>query len=392
MLAAALILASLFPTPVAGIPAAGASASAWVDTGGDCLRLRAAPGLASADLSCLDHGAEITLLGPEEPRDGFTWLQVAHNGQTGWVAGFYVTTDPDDVQPIDYELSSAASFLAPPPGGLTMGRAGVTDLAALAASQPFEVVSIAHFDIGEQRWRSFKPGAPGFANSMTAVGPEDIVLLRGAGPAAAGASVPDPSLTVAGTPNVLPTPPVEGITVGISGTTDPRFLVQAQDFTVRSVWYFEPVSQRWLSYVPDLPDHAQSLRQGHMRVSSVVFVRRAPDAPRPPSSADSSYFETSITYYFCVPGQDTRGHGDGGGYCGAMANGEQVHDGAAACKPGLMGQRFRIEGDPTGRIYVCTDTGGSVLQDHRDIWFMDSDEGYAWWRAVGPRAFIEIVD
>ena len=167
--------------------------------------------------------------------------------------------------------------------------------------------------------------------------------------------------------------------------------MQAQDFTVASVWYFHVDSQRWLSYAPDLPDYAQSLKQGHLRTDSVVAIRRAPDAPKPPSSADSTYFETSITYYYCVPGSDPRSHGDGGGYCGAMANGQQVFEGAAACRPGLLGQRFRIEGDPTQRIYVCADTGGSVLQDHRDIWFMNSDEGYAWWAALGSRAFIEIL-
>jgi 3D (Asp-Asp-Asp) domain-containing protein len=120
-------------------------------------------------------------------------------------------------------------------------------------------------------------------------------------------------------------------------------------------------------------------------------MRRGADDPNPPpTSADSTRFETSITYYYCVPGAaDTIG--DGGGYCGTMANGEKVHEGAAACSPGLLGQQFIIEGDPTGRTYTCTDTGGSVLQDHRDIWFMTSDEGYAWWSALGDRAFIQIV-
>ncbi|NIR60396.1 MAG: hypothetical protein GWO02_13195, partial [Gammaproteobacteria bacterium] len=65
-----------------------------------------------------------------------------------------------------------------------------------------------------------------------------------------------------------------------------------------------------------------------------------------------------------------------------MANGERVHEGAAACAAGKLGERFRIEGDPTARTYTCTDTGGSVLGDHRDIWFASSDEGYAWWVEV----------
>jgi hypothetical protein len=160
---------------------------------------------------------------------------------------------------------------------------------------------------------------------------------------------------------------------------------------VESVSYFHVPSQSWLMYVPGAPDAVNTLKQGHLRVDSIVILRRGPDAPAPPSSEDSDYFETSITYYFCVPGDNPAGHGDMGGYCGAMANGEQVHEGAAACAPQHLGQRFMIEGDPTGRVYECTDTGGSVLRDHRDIWFMNSDEGYEWWLTVGEQAYILIL-
>gem|GEM_PF-3037841 len=366
--------------------------TAWVDTGGDCLRLRTAPGLSSGDVVCLDHGTELTLLGPEQQQDGFTWLQVQHGTDTGWVAGFYVTTDPDDVQVISEAPSPTGVLSTPPVGGVTMGRAGVTDLAALVAAQPFEVQSVWYWDVQEQRMKQYTPGAPAFVNSLTSIGADDVLIVRRAGELTTVGTVPEPSLTVAGTPRVLATPPIGGLTMGLSGTTDPRFLVQAQEFTVASVWYFHVEAQRWLSYTPGLPDYVQSLKQGHLRTDGVVHVTRGPDAPKPPSSEDSTYFETSITYYYCVPGVDDRSHGDGGGYCGGMANGEVVHEGAAACKPGLLGQRFRIEGDPTERIYECTDTGGSVLQDHRDIWFMNSDDGYQWWIAVGERAFIEILE
>ncbi len=369
----------------------GAQTPAWVDTGGDCLRLRTEPGLAAGDLLCLDHGDEVLLLGGEVQQDGFTWLQVQFEQHTGWVAGFYITTDADDVQVL-YEAPSAAGLVEPPPGGLTVGPAGAADLAALVAAQPFEVVSVWHFDIEGQRLLQYVPGAPAFVSTLTSIAASDIVMVRRAGTLSALEALPDASLTVAGTPNVLRTPPIGGMTVGIAGTTDPRFLVQAQDFTVESVSYFHVPSQQWLVYIPGAPDVAQTLKQGHLRVDSVVSVRRGPDAPKPPSSEDSTYFETSITYYYCVPGENEASHGDGGGYCGGMANGEVVHEGAAACKPGLLGQRFRIEGDPTTRTYECMDTGGSVLQDHRDIWFMNSDDGYAWWVEVGDRAFIEILE
>lgn len=363
-----------------------------MDTGGDCLRLRTAPGLSSGDIRCLDHGDEVLLLGPEQRVDGFVWVQVRAGSDSGWVAGFYVSTNPDDIQ-ILYEAPSAGSSLpTPPEGGVTAGRAGFSDPAALVASLPFQVQSVWRFDVLDQRMTQYAPGAPAFVNSLTSLDPDDVVMVRRAGVLTATGTVPEPSLTVAGTPNVLPVPPIGGMTQGISGTTDPRFLVMAQEFTAQSVWYFHVESQRWMSYVPDAPDYVQTLKQGHLRTDSAVFVRRGPDAPRPPSSEDSDYFETSITYYFCVPGDNPRSHGDGGGYCGSMANGQQVHEGAAACKPGLLGQRFRIEGDPTERIYTCTDTGGSVLRDHRDIWFMNSDDGFAWWIEVGDRAFIHIVE
>ncbi len=364
-----------------------------MDTGGDCLRLRTAPGLASNDLACLDHGADLLLLGPSEERDGFTWVQVKAGSLTGWVADYYVTTDPSDVQVInETPAATAGTLIVPPAGGITIGRAGTTDLASLVAAQPYEVLSVWHFDVATQQMTQYVPGAPPFVNSLRSIAPDDIVTIRRGGMLTSVGSVPEPSLTVAGTPSVLATPPIGGMTQGVSGTTDPKFLVLGQEFTVESVWYFHVESQRWLSYVPGVPDYVQSLKQGHLRTDSVVFVKRGPDAPKPPSSEDSTYFETSITYYFCVPTGDERTHGDGGGYCGGMANGEVVHEGAAACRPGLIGQRFRIEGDPTGRIYECTDTGGSVLQDHRDIWFMNSADGYEWWLTVGERAFIEIVD
>jgi len=194
----------------------------------------------------------------------------------------------------------------------------------------------------------------------------------------------------------------------VSGTTDPKFLVAAQPFAVQSVAYFHVGSQQWLIYLPGAPDHAQTLLQGQLRVDSVVSVSRAageplatdPEAPSTtggePSvgaepGAGSASFETTITYYYCVPGSIAASIGDGGGYCGGMANGLTVHDGAAACSADKLGQRFTIEGDPTGRVYTCEDTGGAVLNDHRDIWFMQSDAGYLWWVQVGERAVITVL-
>ena len=388
MALAALVLLGLAPGA-----RASAQTPAWVDTGGDCLRMRAAPGLGAADVVCLDHGAAITLMPGSQEQDGFTWQQVSVEGYTGWVANFYVTTDQSEVQQIVETVSTSATggLPVPPEGGLTAGVAAVSDPAALAAAQPYEAESIWYFDVATQQLLRYIQGAPPQVNTLTSIPADAVVMMRRGGALGVLEPVPEPSLTVAGTPNVLQTPPMGGVTLGVSGTTDPRFLVQAQEFTAESVSYFHVGSQQWLLYLPGAPDATNTLKQGHMGTDSVVWVRRGPDAPKPPSSEDSDYFETSITYYYCVPGTNPLSHGDGGGYCGSMSNGQQVHEGGAACAPRHLGQRFRIEGDPTGREYTCTDGGGSVLQDHRDIWFMNSDAGYAWWTLVGERAFIHII-
>ena len=97
-----------------------------------------------------------------------------------------------------------------------------------------------------------------------------------------------------------------------------------------------------------------------------------------------------VTYYYCeqVAGAPL---GDGGGFCGYMRNGTRVTSGAAACDAAYLGQRFRIVGDPTGREYVCADTGSAVGGEHRDIWFATNLEGYEWFAAVGRNVVFEVL-
>ncbi|MBT5774346.1 MAG: SH3 domain-containing protein, partial [Dehalococcoidia bacterium] len=278
LFALALLAAALLPTN------AHAATTAWVDTGGDCLNMRSAPGLASATIRCLDHGAEITLLDATQALDGFTWQQIQHQGDIGWVANFYITTNPDDVQVIEEPSApTAAALIEPPAGGITFGTTTETDPAALAAAQTYPVEGIWTFDVRTQQFRQYLPSAPTFVNTLTSIPAGAVVTIKRAGTLLPAGAPPQASLTVAGTPNQLTTPPIDGITQGVSGTTDPKFLVQAQSFTVRSVSYFHVESQQWLIYLPDAPDHAQSLRQGQLRTNSVVTLRRAPDADPPPS-------------------------------------------------------------------------------------------------------------
>lgn len=99
----------------------------------------------------------------------------------------------------------------------------------------------------------------------------------------------------------------------------------------------------------------------------------------------------SISFYYCTTREDVAASGDGGGFCGKMRNGQTPFPGAAACDVAYLGQRFRIEGDPTERTYVCADTGSAVSGQHRDIWFFYAADGWAWAQQTGGRVVIEIL-
>jgi hypothetical protein len=91
--------------------------------------------------------------------------------------------------------------------------------------------------------------------------------------------------------------------------------------------------------------------------------------------------DVNVTFYDCLVQ----------GFCGAMYNGEQVYEGAAACSWNLpLGTRFVIEGDPTGRTYVCADRG--YLPDTWvDIFFHSPADGWAWQSSVGRYSSILII-
>jgi hypothetical protein len=88
-----------------------------------------------------------------------------------------------------------------------------------------------------------------------------------------------------------------------------------------------------------------------------------------------------ITFYACI----------GSGFCGSMANGQQVFAGAAACSSNMpFGTKFVIAADPS-RVFVCLDRG-ALSPTWVDVWFYDPAEGYAWQSIVGGRGDIVIVD
>ncbi len=99
----------------------------------------------------------------------------------------------------------------------------------------------------------------------------------------------------------------------------------------------------------------------------------------------------SLSFYYCEEAPGDYAQGDGGGFCGKTRDGSVVRSGVAACDVAYLGQRFRIDGDPTGQSYVCADTGSAVHGLHRDIWFLDNRDGWNWQRKTGTVAMIEIL-
>jgi hypothetical protein len=109
-----------------------------------------------------------------------------------------------------------------------------------------------------------------------------------------------------------------------------------------------------------------------------------------PPLATGEVIEATVSFYYCLQGNASGG--DGGGFCGPMRDGTVVYQGAAACAYTYLGQRFRIVGDPTGRVYTCHDTGNLVDGRHRDIFFYFAEDGWAWLSQVGTPAILEIVE
>jgi hypothetical protein len=109
----------------------------------------------------------------------------------------------------------------------------------------------------------------------------------------------------------------------------------------------------------------------------------APPVPPPPPPPPLVVAErpARLTFYDCL-GQD---------FCGEMANGEIVYQGAAACSYDLdLGTTFTIAGDPTGRIYVCKDRG-LLPNTHVDIFWHNPDDGWEWQAKVGEVGTVAII-
>jgi hypothetical protein len=209
-------------------------------------------------------------------------------------------------------------------------------------------------------------------------------------PAPIVAATPPPPVsttTTDGTPNVFAAPNPGRFRLGVSGTDDPAALAAAQSFPVEAIFKLNGNGQ-WLFFLVGAPSFVNTLTTVNLFPTDIVLLKRSLTS----TTSTAQRVQASISYYYCEQGTIVAGIGDGGGFCGAMANGQVVYEGASACASGKMGQKFRILGDPTARIYTCADTGSAVTGEHRDIFFHNSDDGYNWWKQVGNTATIEILN
>ena len=391
------------------------AASARITADGDCLNMRATPSLTGAPITCINDGTLVTLVAGIVTADGLDWQQVRTPIAVGWVAARYLTAVPDGTTapppvatstPLPVPATPGA-FEAPPPGGMTFGIAGTSSPRAVVAAQTFPVAGISVIEPATQRYLTYIPGAPAIVNTLddTTLRPDMVVMVRRAGtlpPSDTAPVIQNSTPPVTGAPHAFPVPARDGLVLGAAGTNDVVTLIKAQPFAVDVVMALEVSTQRWLTYIPGAPDWVSTLSRSTMKPSTIVFIRRSVSAPDPESATPPApsavvkparALQVPVTYYYCTQ-QAGGGAGDGGGFCGAMRNGQIVHAGAASCSGTNFGQRFRILGDPTELIYTCKDTGGGVGAEHRDIWFANSDEAYTWSRTVAPSGYasIEVVE
>ncbi len=421
LLAVAVIASSTRTAEAAGLRVA---------SDGGCLNVRGEASLSGAVIACVPDGSEVVSAGQQATGNGVAWTLIRWGDVIGWAASQYLSDGSAPLAPppaagTPSTVTATRSGIAvplrtPPTGGLTVGLVSFVSPKALADAQPFEVTSLSVFDVASRGFVTYIPGSP-----VNTIGEEPLpantaVFIRRRGDLPATLPAPSAAATTSGTPTILPAPALGASVVGLAGTGDVAALIAAQTFVVESVSVWDTPSQRWLTHIASAPLFVNTLRSGLLGPESVVFVKRtaqpgapvaasalgpaptvtaAPPAPAPPASATPgspglktvSYGPASISFYYCSDGPASGSVGDGGGFCGYMANGQIVQPGAASCAAAYMGQRFLIVGDPLQRVYTCMDTGGAVTSGHRDIWFATSDEGGAWWRAVGMQAEILVI-
>jgi Big-like domain-containing protein len=175
--------------------------------------------------------------------------------------------------------ASPALLLVPPPAGITLGLSGVSSPAEFVDAQPFSIQSLAAFDIATQSWSTYVPGAPSFANSLTSdsLTPESIVFARRTSAGSLRWSPPPiagpPVASLPNNPNTFLSPPPDGLTLGVAGTTDPAVLAAVQLFNVQTINVWDIAEQRYYTYIPGAPAIVNTLTSQTLAASDFVWLK-----------------------------------------------------------------------------------------------------------------------
>ncbi|MCB9484100.1 MAG: heparin lyase I family protein [Dehalococcoidia bacterium] len=108
-------------------------------------------------------------------------------------------------------LNQAQTLPVPPAGRVTAGAAGTTSVDQLVAAQDFEVRGVFAFDVAQQRFVSYVPGVPAWANSLSANGlqPSGVVWIsRNRGDQSATVATVDSLAAIGSLTSPATTPPV----------------------------------------------------------------------------------------------------------------------------------------------------------------------------------------
>ena len=217
LVALAVLLLAVWPASVDA-----ASGPHIVRADGDCLRMRATPGLSGAQVACLPEGSQVFALGETQDVDGLRWERISASGQTGWAAGIYLVPGTAAPTPVPTAAPTAVPTVAPTPAPVPSGG---TITGTVSASGGFSLVLWTGgrietlLSVAEGRgcgvrsvWVSrsgsliaYIAGAPSFVNDQwtSQVGSgvlaeTPVILVCAAG----GTSTPGPT-----TPIPTPTPP-----------------------------------------------------------------------------------------------------------------------------------------------------------------------------------------
>ena len=183
------------------------------------------------------------------------------------------------IRPSEAATTIAGSFTTPRVDGITVGFAGTNDPQALVAAQPFEVKSLAVFHVATQSWRTYVPGAPAFAQTLTplTLRTDSIVWAKRSSSTALNSSpIPiagPPLIEFADQPQRFEVPPGDGLTLGISGTTIPQALAASQFFNSSSMNVWNIGRQRYLTYIPGAPERVNTLTAANLQVTDIVWLK-----------------------------------------------------------------------------------------------------------------------